>query len=347
MKLSNARQIDAFIKSIPAEIRAVLIYGPDRGLMRERARLIGGQIVADLNDPFNVSVLNGDDLKEMPGALSDEANAVSMMGGRRLVRIENAGDTVTVALKPYLDDPNPEALLIIEGGELGPRSSLRQLAEKTAAMAAIPCYVDAPESLGALIRAHLEEHGIRVSRDALTWLSQALAGDRQRIRGELDKLVTYMGEAKQVELEDACACCGDAGVLSMDDLAFSTGGGRPEQAIRTFTALLAEGMPVIAVLRTLQNHFRRLHHAQTLAARESDMRKVMNMVVPPVFFKQQDAFQAQMRLWRGDELLDILGRLADLEARCKQTGTPDETLTAQMILSISARRAGAGRTARR
>ncbi|MCD8497536.1 MAG: hypothetical protein LRZ85_05310 [Alphaproteobacteria bacterium] len=79
MKLAF-RDIEPFVKKPDPAARVVLVYGPDSGLMKERAALIGKSVVADLNDPFNVAVLNADDLAEDPARLSDEASAMSMMG---------------------------------------------------------------------------------------------------------------------------------------------------------------------------------------------------------------------------------------------------------------------------
>ena len=92
------RDIEPFVKSPNPAIRAILVYGPDSGLMRERATIMAKTIVPDLTDPFNVALLSPDILKDDPARLTDEANAISMMGGRRLIRIENADDKITTCL---------------------------------------------------------------------------------------------------------------------------------------------------------------------------------------------------------------------------------------------------------
>ena len=82
------RDIEGFVRQPSPAVRVILVYGPDQGLMRERAKSMAASVVEDLNDPFNVAVLSSDALKEDPARLSDEANAMSMMGGKRLVRVE-------------------------------------------------------------------------------------------------------------------------------------------------------------------------------------------------------------------------------------------------------------------
>ncbi|MBT7582049.1 MAG: DNA polymerase III subunit delta, partial [Kordiimonadaceae bacterium] len=82
MKISY-RDIDAQVRKLSPGYQAVLIYGPDEGLVRERATKIAKQVVEDLQDPFLVANIDPDSLKSEPGILADEAAAISMMGGRR------------------------------------------------------------------------------------------------------------------------------------------------------------------------------------------------------------------------------------------------------------------------
>jgi len=119
MKLTS-RQIDSFLKSPDRAARVILVYGPDDGLVRERAKTIGRTIVADLNDPFNAVTLSGEILASDPARLMDEAMAQSLMGGARLIRIEGGGDKLTVLIRDYLKVPSDSNLVVIEGGELGP-----------------------------------------------------------------------------------------------------------------------------------------------------------------------------------------------------------------------------------
>ena len=69
------RNADAFAKAPPPGTRAVLVFGPDLGLVRERVEMLMRAIVDDLSDPFRVSVILGPDLKSDPARLADEAMA--------------------------------------------------------------------------------------------------------------------------------------------------------------------------------------------------------------------------------------------------------------------------------
>lgn len=335
MKLSF-RDIEPFVKAPRPEARVILAYGPDNGLMKERCKIMGLTVVEDINDPFNAVSISNEALIEDPARLSDEANAISMMGGGRLVRVEGASDKVTPTIKQYLENPSESALVILEAGDLGPRSSLRKLCESAKNAAALPCYVEDERDLSRLIRETLQGHGVGIDNDATTWLAANISGDRIKARGELEKLITYKGSDKTpVTLEDVRACCGEAGATALDDLVYAVAGHNTASALKTYAQLLDEGINFIVILRALQNHFRRLHIGKARIEAGENADSVMKTLSPPIFFKLQPAFKAQLNRWSLNGISVILQRLADLEGQCKQTGMPVETLCAQAVLAIS------------
>ncbi len=336
------KQIEPFVKSPDKKARVVLIYGPDDGLMRERAKLIGKTIVENLDDPFNVINITAEQLAEDPARLNDEANAMSMMGGSRLIRIQGGADKLTTTIKAYLEDPSPENLVVIEAGELGTRSSLRQLCEKSKNAAALPCYIEDERGMANLIRSALSDAGFRIDADAIHYFSAAIQGDRARARNEIEKLITYMGadnaEKKLISLHDVTASCGEAGSTNLDDIVYAVAGGNPKLAMSTYHKLLGEGVNNIVILRSLQNHFHRLHYTQSLMQQGKSTEEAVKSLQPPIFFKVAPAFKAHLNKWKGRKLDAVMMKLYELEAQTKKTGTPVETLCAQAILSLSVMR---------
>ncbi len=324
------------MKSPDKAARVILAYGPDNGLVRERCAIMGKTVVEDLNDPFNAVTLSADVLGEDPARLSDEANAISMMGGDRLIRIEDGADKLTVLLKDYLTNPSDTALVLVQAGELSPRSSLRKLCESAKNAAAVPCYVEDERGVAGIIRGAINDAQLRIDGDAVTWLAANISGDRAKVRSELEKLITYKGdEPSAISLADVQAACGGAGVQGFDDLIYAVAGRRSEDAMKAYGVLMQEGVVFVAILRSLQNHFRRLHMTKAYMQSGMDMDAAMKKLAPPVFFKQAPQFKSQINGWSLPMLDMIMGKLTDLEVQCKQTGMPVETLCSQAILAIS------------
>ena len=65
----------------------------------ERAAQLAHTVCEDLKDPFRVVDIAGDVLKGDPARLADEFSAMSLMGGRRVVRVRPAGEESAAALE--------------------------------------------------------------------------------------------------------------------------------------------------------------------------------------------------------------------------------------------------------
>ena len=166
--------VDAFIARPDPSARALLLYGPDQGLVRERADALTAFVASDLKDPFRIAELPGAALRSGSAPLRDEAAALAFGGGRRVVRVRDAGDAHAAAFKDFLADPAGEALVVVEAGDLPKRSSLRLVFEAAKNAAALPCYRDEGRGLEQVIRAQLAEAGLRIETDALAWVAGTL-----------------------------------------------------------------------------------------------------------------------------------------------------------------------------
>ena len=85
-------------------MRVILLYGPDAGLVRERAEALAKKTVTDLQDPFRVALLTGAMIAEDPARLIDEMAAQAFGGGRRLVRVQQAVESLAAPLATLLAD---------------------------------------------------------------------------------------------------------------------------------------------------------------------------------------------------------------------------------------------------
>ena len=335
MKISPGR-IAAFIKQPDPACRAVLVYGPDRGLVRERADAVAGAVVDDPTDPFRTAELAADEVRSDPARLGDEARALSFTGGRRVVRVRGAGDSVAKIVARFLADPVGDALVVIEAGALASRSSLRQAFEKSKSGAALACYADEGRDLASIIAETLDRHGLKASPDARSYLQAHLGADRAVTRSELDKLALYKGAPGTVELEDAVACIDDSAAASLDGVIYAAAGGQWPDLDRALDRALRQGVSAVAVVRAMAGHMTRLHLATGLVAAGQVPARAIKALRPPVIFKFEDRFAAQMRLWRAPRIAAALDLLIGAEVECKSTGQPAELLCGRVLMRIAA-----------
>jgi len=330
-----AGRVEAFLRRPDPDTRAVLLYGPDAGLVRERADVLGRLVSADLHDPFRVADLTGAMLAQDPARLHDEAAQISLMGGQRLVRVRDITDAQAALFTRFLADPPGDALVVAEAGDLPARAALRRVFDDAARAVAIGCYPDTARDLAEVIRETLGAHQVTASRDAVDFLVAHLGGDRLLTRAELEKLALYAGDRGRVDLDDARLSIADSAGLSLDDAVLAAAEGDAAALDRALARVFQEGESAVTVVRATLRHLQRLHILSIKLAAGDSVDSVLRGARPPIFFKQQDSFRRQLTLWNEPRLRRQLDALAEAEARIKTTGMPAETTCRAALFAMT------------
>ena len=197
MKITGARQ-SRFLGAPPPDIIGVLLFGPDRGRVKSRGAALSKIFVPDIDPTFGAALITADDLTGDPAKLADEMSAMSLLGGGRLVRLrldhERQAAAIAKLIKTFDADPSrAEAKLIIEAGDMTPRSAIRKAVEAAKHFAAIGCYAANANDLRGQIKEGLGAHKITITPEALeNWLP-LIEGDHALAAGEIEKMALYKG----------------------------------------------------------------------------------------------------------------------------------------------------------
>jgi DNA polymerase-3 subunit delta len=338
------RQIENFLArpefgNTGAKCRAVLLYGPDQGLVRERAERLSLGVVENLSDPFRVSLLECETLIQDPARMADESAALVMTGGRRLVRIKRASDRLSGIFKNFFGAsaggaPPGDSLIVVEADDLGPASSLRKLFESAGSAASIGCYGANADERARWVTVTLHAAGLKADRAALEYLSDRLNTDRSLARQELDKLITFAGRTPSgVTLQDCLAAVGDNADLGIEDAVYASASGNAGALDRILVTCFSEAIAPIAILRAAQRHFSRLHLAA--AAAELGAAPAEIVAQQRIHFRRADSFRAQIGRWSRTAVELALQRLIRAELDCKRTAAPDQAICRAALLGLA------------
>ena len=178
VKLSGAG-LDRWLGAPDGKHRAVLFYGPNEGLVRDRARAVVAKMSGgNLDDPFGVFVCDQSVRGSNPAALIDETFSISMMGGEKVIWVREAADSLAADFATVLDSGASANFMVVEAGDLKTSSKLRKLFEASAIAVAAGCYLDDQRSLVALAGEHFRAAGVTIQKDALDLLVSKLGQDR-------------------------------------------------------------------------------------------------------------------------------------------------------------------------
>ena len=335
MKLA-AKDIKSFLAKPAQTCRFFLLYGPDAGLASERCQQLAKNLMGEeaLHDPLQYVTVSIDKLKDDPAWLSDELNAYSFFGGKKLIRILDAGAAMPDAIASVIEQA-VENYVIVIAGELPATSSLRKAFEKEPFAVAIPCYREEIRDISAFTRNYIRENGYQIDEHALQFLCQSFYGDHLLLKAELDKLLLYCGEEKHIAYHHITASIAGMVELNIQDICLDIASGKGQKAQHESEKLLQEGMPAIAMLRSMINHFNKLYDMRAeMAESGKSAQQMVDSHRPPLFFKVKPVYQQHLTRWTLPKLSQILELLQQVEGDCKKTGAMNDLLLSRILLKI-------------
>ncbi|MDB2439910.1 DNA polymerase III subunit delta, partial [Hellea sp.] len=285
-----------------------------------------------------------DDLTGDPAKLADEMSALSMFGDARLVRLrldhERNGAAIAKIIKNFDAEPDKcEAKLIVEAGDLTPRSAIRKAFEAAGKFAAIGCYTANAADLGNLVRTSLNELSITIDNDALALWTPLLEGDYAMARSEIEKMALYKGYGAEpearVSVADIRTLAAGGQSVSIDDIIMNAMSGNVAACDASFRRAVAGKMNSAVILRSLQRHIGRLLEASANMDSGESAQGALKSLRPPVFRMQERAFLGQLRIWPGTMLRRALSQSLEAEKQLKTAGAPVDAITGRLLLALS------------
>jgi DNA polymerase III subunit delta len=336
----KTHEIKGHLQKLGTAFSGVLVYGPDEGLVRERADIISRQITPDLSDPFNVARPTLSQILVDPALLLDEFLSISMMGGRRVIRLDWAEEKIIQSITRALEDAPKEGgsnLLIVTAGNLSPASKIRKLFEGSKIAVAIPCYPDSSRDIEDLVMEVFGANNLQAEAQAIVFLVSNLGSDRLITRSELEKVVLFVGNRQDrvITFEEVISLIGDNSTLKLNDIASAATGGNLIRLDLLLERAQNQGESAITILRALSRRVQQLHLVKGLIEGGQPIENALGKLRPLLFFKDRDVFKGQLFLWTTQKLGKALMLLSEAELGCKSTGSPDTAITSRACIQIA------------
>jgi DNA polymerase III subunit delta len=332
----KTHEFDGYLARRGAHKPVILIYGPDRGLVSERAASVAEASGVALDDPFSAVRLDIGDLQGDAGRLVDEANALALFGGTRLVWLRGAGNerNLIEALTTILNDPPTSTLLVVEAGDLKKGAALRKLVEDAGSGMAIPCYAD--EAINGLIDDVLGREGLRIVADARQTLIALLGGDRLASRAEVEKLALYCRGMDVVTLEHVLDLIGDAAALSIDDAVDAVLLGDTMRLDMTIERIATSRLQLFPVLLACLRQFQMLDEVLARKQQGEDISGLLRRV----HFKRKPAIDQALSVWTLASTGQALQHLNAAIFESRKRPALEESIVRQALLAMALRSRG-------
>ncbi len=314
----KAHEADRALAKLDPAFRLVLIYGPDAGLVSERAASLARAHVDDAGDAFQLVRMSGDDIASDPLKLVDEANTIGLFGGRRAIRVSSTSRPLLAAVEPLLATPSQDAIVIVEAGDLQRSNPLRTACERARTALVVPCYGDAARDLGGIIDEMVRTAGKNIDRGTRDHLAGLLGGDRQTSRREIEKLLLYAGSDTTIGIDHVDAIVGDTAQREQAMLVDAVFSGKLPMLDLAQAKLAGEGLDAGVMLGAVLRHALALLKArQGVDAGRSARDMVAAMRLP---YPRIAATESALSNWTTGKLVEAVSLLGTATLAARRDG---------------------------
>lgn len=337
MKASKA-SIGRAVDQPDAGVRLYLLYGPDEA----QSRALGERLLQALG--ATRFIVNASAIKSDPASLADEAGAMSLFGGKRVLWIEPATKDIEDGVAALLEGPPTESSVVAIAGALPKTSALLKLAEASEEAVAFAAY--APEGADAerMVVDVGRRFGLKIASPLAALIAESCGNDQAIVSQELQKLALYVDASPQSPKEldrDAVEAIGaeltEGNLPRLADLALAGELGELADELARLPHS-AEGIPVV---RALQRRLLMLAPARARIERGDRPDAVMTSLGKSLFWKDKALIEKLLRLWDAKGLAKVTERAGQLERNLMFSPAPDQETLGEELLSIA--RAARGR----
>ena len=335
MKASKSSIVRAVEQPDP-KLRFYLFHGPDDA----QSRALGQRLVETLT--ASRFVISGSAVKSDPAMLADEAGAMNLFGGTRVVWVEPAGDEIAPGVEALLEANAAESPVVAIAGALRKTSALLKLADASPDALAFAAY--APEGADAerMVAEVGRRFGLKISPPVAARVAESSGNDQAIVAQELQKLALYIDASPQSPKEldhDAIDAIGadlpEGEVLHLADLALAGRVGDLAAELGQLTRG-AEGIPVV---RALQRRLLQLAPARARIERGESPDSVMTSLSRSLFWKDKPLISRLLSMWDSRRLATVAERAARLEHELIFSEVPNQEALGEELIAI-ARAAG-------
>ena len=307
------------------------LYGQEGYLIQQAVGSIRRAVLGAEKDDFNDHQFFG---KEATASqIIETAMTLPVFSPRRLVTVKDAQLLPASELDdliPYLKKPVPETCLLFIADKIDSRRKFFQAFKKHGTLVEFKPLTE--RELPGHIRSVLTERDIEITGDALDLFCSLVGSGLQEVHGELEKLLTYLGERDLIDIADIQAIVSKGRVENIFELGNAVGRGDAGRALMLAKSLSDAGEAPLKILSLLVRHFRQLWKVRELQVQNCDKREIARVAGVPYFVV--DGLVAQGKRFSRQDFHRAYALFLETDLAMKSSGADAEALLESLLLQL-------------
>jgi DNA polymerase-3 subunit delta len=315
------------------QVRFYLFHGPDEA----QSRGLGHRLVEGLG--ASKFLVAAGAVKSDPASLGDEAAAMSLFGGVRVIWIEPAGDDIAAGVEALLESPGAESPVVAIAPALRKTSALLKLAEASPQALAFAAYVPEGQDAQRMVIDVGRRFGLKISSPIASRVADQCGNDQAIVAQELQKLALYIDASphapKELDHEAIDAVGADTAEGDSARLADLALGGELAELADELSRMPDGGSDAIPVVRSVQRRLLMLAPARARMERGESADAVMTSLGKSLFWKEKPIIAKMLSQWSADRLARISERAGMLERALMFSPAPQQEALGEELLAIA------------
>ncbi|MGQ4806834.1 putative protein YqeN [Candidatus Entotheonellaceae bacterium PAL068K] len=310
-----------------------LLVGAETYLMQDYISAYIEHILQPASRDFNCDVFNAD-RDTLPEALS-VACMLPVMAPHRVVvlhSIHQLRKAELQQLEAYAAHPSEGTALICSSVDSNSLTYLTQFCQRAQVVECKP--LKSGQRRAWVIRM-VEQQGYTITPEAVQGFLEEQDNDLWSLAQEINKLCTYVGEAKQIRLTDVQAVGHASHLHSMFALSDAMGARQIVQALSVIDSLLQQGEPPLVIFSMMVRHVRLLWSIRQLVEQRSHASSIAKTLRLPQPVCRQ--LVAQSRLYTTERLRQLYIATIEADLAFKTSNKPPKAILERLVLDICSR----------
>jgi DNA polymerase III subunit delta len=317
----------------------LLFYGPNFGLVNLLFKRSIELLSIDLNDPFNVSKIDGNEFKDNPYILNDNVSTFTTNNDKRTILLDlnyiTINKTIESIILNTLKEKTEHYLLLIKASNLGTKSELVRFIGKLDNGIVVPCYDEDTSEVKTQIAKLFNKYRFTFSPAFLSLLCSKFNSDTSTNLMELNKLESFLIDNDEVTEKMILSLITDNIDINSYKIVKLCSSGKIEEALISLEKIYENSNTAINITKLFVIHFKIIEKILLAVENGSSISKTINNIKPPIFFMDRPLFIFQCQLWSLKKINHIFKKLIDIELKLKSNFYPSKTLLSQFILSTA------------
>ena len=300
-----------------------LFYGENLGLKNELKDKIKFQ-----NKKAEIINLSQDDIINNIDSFFNEILNISLFDEKKIYFINQVNDKILDTIKTIEPKIDSQKFYLISES-LDKRSKIRNYFEKSNNCGVVACYIDNEISFKKIIIERLKNYK-GVTTENINLISDKCNLNRDKLNNELDKIYTFFLEKNidrnKLEILLDNKINNDFSLLK--DEAFN---GNKIETNKLLSDTIIDSEKNVLYLNIINQRLLKLNEIFKLIGQTS-LEKAIDMLKPPIFWKDKPAFLKQAKKWNMNKIKKILNKTYSLELEIKSNSVVNKNILLKKLL---------------